>query len=620
MGKTLRINLNDLSWKVEEWDDAFRRLYIGGWGFIAYYLLKELQPGIDPLGPENKLIFANGAVTGAAVGGSGRSAVGGKSPLTGGFGEADVGGYFGAELARTGYDVIIIEGQAAEPVYLWITNDQVEIRPAAHLWGNLTARTQAILHEELGDHRVRVAQIGPAGERLAPLAAVMHDINRAAARTGLGAVMGSKKLKAVAARGTGKPVVADPAAVTRLAKWYAKEYPNTWANSLHHVGTAGGVQNHQLSGGLPSFNFHKGTFDGWEAISGERMTETILKERDTCFACPVHCKRVVEVQEAPFQVDAVYGGPEYETIGSFGSMCGVDNLAAVAYANQLCNAYGLDTISAGVTVAWAMDCFERGLLTLEDTGGLELRFGNAEAMVKAVEWMGKREGFGYLLSQGSRRAAAHIGRGAEQFAAHVKGLEVPMHEPRIKYGLGIGYAVSPTGADHNHNFHDADYLSEESIKPLARYGITKVLPIHDLGPEKMRLAAIEIPWSVVMNMIGFCGFVFFTYDRPRLVELVQAVTGWDIQEEELLRAGERAYTMARAFNAREGFSRRDDVLPPVFSQPFEAGPSAGNYLPPDQVEAALTTFYELMGWDPLNGVPQRQRLEALGVGWVFDLL
>lgn len=620
MGKTLRVHLTDRSWKVEEWDEDFRRRYIGGWGFIAYYLLKELPPGIDPLGPENMLIFANGAMTGAAVGGSGRSAVGGKSPLTGGFGEADVGGYFGAEMARTGYDVIIIEGQAAEPVYLWVTNDQVEIRSASHLWGMLTARTQATLHEELGDHRIRVAQIGPAGERLAPLAAVMHDINRAAARTGLGAVMGSKRLKAIAVRGFSKPVVHDPIAVNRLAKWYAKEYPNTWANNLQSVGTANGVMSHQHAGGLPSYNFQKGTFEGWEAISGDTMTETILKDRDTCFACPVHCKRVVEIQEGPFKADPVYGGPEYETIGSFGSMCGIDNLAAIAHANQLCNAYGLDTISTGVTIAWAMDCFERGLLTKANTGGLELRFGNAEAMVQAVELMGRRESFGDLLSQGSRRAAAQIGRGTEKLAVHVKGQEVPMHEPRIKYALGIGYAVSPTGADHNHNFHDSDYTTEEALKPLARYGFTKPLSIQDLGPEKMRMASIEIPWSVTMNMMGFCGFVFFTYDRPRLVELLQAVTGWNIQEEELLRAGERAYTMARAFNIREGFSRADDQLPAIFSQPFESGPSAGNFLDPDQVEAALTKFYELMGWDPKNGIPLRKRLEELDIGWVADLL
>lgn len=611
----LRVNLTTSEWRVETLEETFWRTYLGGWGLIAYILLNELPPGAYPLGAENKLIFANGLVTGAAVGGSGRSTVGGKSPLTGGFGEADVGGYFGVELARAGYDAIVIEGQAASPVYLWIHDGQVEIRPADHLWGLLTAQTQATLHEELGDHRVRVAQIGPAGERLSPIAAVMHDINRAAARTGLGAVMGSKRLKAIAVRGTKKIIPHDPVGVNALAKWYAEHYPTTWANSLRYEGTATGVVYHHLTGGLPTRNFREGTFEGYEAISGERMTATILKERDTCFACPVHCKRVVEIQEGPFPVEAVYGGPEYETIGAFGSMCGVSDLAAIARANMLCNAYGLDTISAGVTIAWAMECFERGLITREDTDGLELCFGNAEAMVQAVEWMGQRKGFGRLLSEGSLRAARTIGRGTEAFTRTVKGQEVPMHEPRVKYALGIGYAVSPTGADHNHNIHDTDYTTEESIEPLKPFGITRPLPVTDLGREKMRLASVEIPWSVVMNMMGFCGFIFFTYDRPRLVSLVRAVTGWDITMEELLRAGERAYTLARVFNLREGLTHEADHLPPIFSQPFASGPAAGNYLPPQEVETARSMFYELLGWDAQSGVPTTECLERLGIAW-----
>lgn len=619
-GKLLRVNLNDFTWQVEAIEDSFWRVYYGGWGFIAYYLLKELRPGIDPLGPENKLVFANGLVTGAAIGGSGRHAVGAKSPLTGGFGEADVGGFWGAELAKAGYDAIIIEGQAPKPIYLVLRDGSVEFRSAEHLWGLLTARTQASIHEELGDHRVRVAQIGPAGERLSPIAAIMHDINRAAARTGLGAVMGSKNLKAIAVRGTQKVTAREPKALNELAKWYAQHFPETWAADLRLNGTASGVVHHQLSGGLPTRNFQEGIFDGFEAISGETMTETILKERDTCFACPVHCKRVVEVQEGDFPVDAVYGGPEYETIGAFGSMCAVDDLAAIARANQLCNAYGMDTISAGVTVAWAMDCFERGLLTLEDTGGIALRFGNAQAMVQVVELMGKREGFGFLLSQGSLRAAQAIGRGTEAFAVQVKGQEVPMHEPRIKYALGIGYAVSPTGADHNHNVHDTDYTTEESIAPLKPFGITRPLPIHDLSREKMRLAAVEIPWSVTMNLMGFCGFIFFTMGRPQLVSLIQAVSGWDLTMEELLRAGERAYTLARVYNLREGLTAADDRLPKIFHQPFKEGPSAGNYLPEQEVQEATRMLYELLGWERQTGVPTQACLQRLDIAWAVEHL
>ncbi len=619
-GKILRVNLSTGEIGVEEQDERFYRTYMGGWGIIAHYLLKELPPGIDPLGPDNLLIFATGVVTGATVGGSGRSAVGGKSPLTGGFGEADVGGYWGAELVMAGYDAIIITGKAERPVYLWVKDGTAEIRPAEHLWGMLTARTQATLHEELGDHRVRVAQIGPAGERLSPIAAVMHDINRAAARTGLGAVMGSKNLKAVAVRGTNKVEVADRQAVLNLARWYAGHYPQTWAGDLRDQGTASGLAGHHLTGGLPTYNFREGTFAEYEAITGERMRDTILKERNTCFSCPVHCKRVVEIQEGPYPVDPIYGGPEYETIGSFGSSCGVSDLAAIAKANELCNAYGLDTISCGITIAWAMECFERGLLTSEDTGGIDLRFGNAEAMVRMVELMGKREGFGRLLSEGSFRAAKAIGRGTEAFAMHAKGQEVPMHEPRVKYALGLGYAVSPTGADHNHNIHDTDYTTENAIASVRPFGILEPLQFNDLSPAKVRLAAVEIPWSVVMNILGFCGFVFFTFDRFRIVELVKAITGWDTSLYELLRAGERAYTMARAFNAREGFTAADDRIPARFFEPFREGPSAGNALPPQEFARALCTFYRMMGWDEQTGAPAAWKLHELGVGWVADML
>jgi aldehyde:ferredoxin oxidoreductase len=618
-GRILRVNLSTGEIAVEEKDDRFYRTYMGGWGIIAHYLLKELPRGIDPLSPDAMLIFASGVVTGAAVGGSGRSAVGGKSPLTGGFGAAEVGGWWGAELVMAGLDAVVVTGRAERPVYLWIKDGQAEIRPADHLWGMLTARTQAALHAELDDHYVRVAQIGPAGERLSPIAAVMHDINRAAARTGLGAVMGSKLLKAVAVRGTHKVQVADRQALLEVARRYAKSYPTTWANGLHDIGTAGGVLQ-QLIGGLPTYNFQQGTFDEWEQITGERMRDTILKDRASCFACPVSCKRVVEVQEGPYPVDPAYGGPEYETIGAFGSSCGVGDLAAIARANQLCNAYGLDTISCGVTIAWAMECFERGLLTAQDTGGVELRFGDAAALVHMVELMGQREGFGHLLSQGAYQAAKTVGRGTEAYVMHVKGQPIPLHEPRVKFGLGVGYAVSPTGADHMHNFHDVDFATEESLAGVRPFGILEPLKFDDLGPAKMRLAAIEIPWQVLSNAVGFCLFVAGTFDRPRMVDMVKAITGWDTSLYELLKAGERIYTLARAFNAREGFTAADDCLPARFFEPFRGGPAAGNALPPEEFERARVTFYQMMGWDEQTAAPAAWKLHELGVGWVADEL
>jgi len=624
-GKILRVNLTTGESAIEEPDGLFYRTTMGGWNLIAHYLLKELRPGADPLGPENRLIFATGVVTGTPVAGAGRSQVGAKSPLTGGFGEADVGGWWGAELTQAGLDAIVITGRAEKPVYLWIKGDAAgvpvaEIRPAEHLWGMLTADTQAALRQELGEARLRVAQIGPAGERLSPIAAVMHDLNRAAGRTGMGAVMGSKNLKAVAVRGTGKKEIADAEALRAVARWYVEHYPTTWAAGLHESGTANGVYQH-LEGGLPTHNFQRGTFDdGWEKITGDRMRDTILKDREACFSCPVRCKRVVEVREGPYLVDPIYGGPEYESIGALGSSCGVDDLAAVARANLLCNAYGLDTISCGVTIAWAMECFERGLLTAQDTGGVELRFGDAAALVQMVELMGKREGFGRLLSEGSRRAARAIGRGSEAFAMHVKGLEIPMHEPRIKYGLGVGYAVSPTGADHMHNFHDVDFATDEGIASLRPFGILEPLKFDDLGPAKMRLAATAIAWQTVHNCLGFCMFVSSSSDCLKTVEMVRAITGWNTSLHELLKAGERAYTMARAFNAREGLTAADDRLPTRFFEPFREGPSAGNALPVEGFDRARTTFYQMMGWNPQTGAPEEWKLHELGVGWVAEEL
>ncbi len=619
-GRILKVDLSTGRTAIDQPDSLFYRTYMGGWGIIGHYLLRETQPGVDPLGPDNLLVFATGALTGAPIAGSGRSAVGARSPLTGGFGAAEAGGWFGAELKAAGFDAVVIAGRAPEPVYLWIRDGTVEIRPAHHLWGLTTAEAQQALRQELGDQRVRVAQIGPAGERLARIAAIMHDVNRAAGRCGLGAVMGAKNLKAVAVRGTGKVAVADPEGLRNLAHWFTGHFPETWGADLHDKGTASGVNAHQLSGGLPTHNFRDGVFAGWEAITGQRMRDTILKERDSCFACPVRCKRVVEVTEGPYRVHPVYGGPEYETIGALGSSCGIDDLAAIAKGNELCNAYGLDTISCGVTIAWAMECFERGLLTAADTGGLALHFGDAAAMVQMVELMGRREGFGRLLSEGAYRAAQAIGRGSEVFVMHAKKQEIPMHEPRIKYALGLGYAVSPTGADHNHSFHDSDYTYEEGIAQVRPFGILEPLPFNDMGPAKVRLACLEIHWSTLVNALGFCGFVSMLFDRPHLAEVVRAVAGWDTSLYELLKAGERAYTLARALNAREGFTAKDDHIPQRFFEPFREGPSAGNALDPEAFEQARRLLYQMMGWDEHAAAPTPWKLHELGIGWVAQEL
>ncbi len=610
--KILRVDLSNGEIAIEEPGERFYRSYLGGWGLIAYYLLRETTPGIEPLGPDNLLIFAPGVVTGAPVAGSGRNAVGAKSPLTGGFGESDVGGFWGAELKRAGWDAIVVRGQADNPVYLWIKDGEAEIRDASDLWGKKTAEVDLALKDELGDKRVRVTQCGPAGENLVRFACVINDVNRAAGRTGMGAVMGSKRLKAIAARGTGRVEIADREALREVGR-RLQEIKERWSWFQQH-GTSGNLLALSKQGALPTRNFQQRSFEEAQTITGEVMTQTLLVGRGTCFGCPITCKREVQAS-GRYEVDPVYGGPEYETVGALGACCGVNDLEAVVYGNQLCNAYGLDTISTGITIAWAMECFERGLLTEEDTGGLELRFGNSEAMTTLIEQIAQRRGFGDVLAEGSLRAARQIGRGTDEYAVQVKGQEVPLHDPRAKFALDIGYATSPTGADHMHNIHDTAYTSDESVERIAPLGILEPLPANYLGPEKVRLAKYHIDWQVVYNCLGLC--MFMPYSRKTIRDIFEGVTGWDSSIFELIKAGERALAMARAYNSREGLTTQDDVLHWRFSTPAQ-GDEEEVRIPPEEAAQALELYYEMRGWDKETGAPTRAKLHELGIGWVGE--
>ncbi|HEY91078.1 MAG TPA: aldehyde ferredoxin oxidoreductase family protein, partial [Dehalococcoidia bacterium] len=484
-GKTLRVNLSSGMISADENDENFYRSYFGGSGLINYYLLREVDAGVDALGPENKLIFATGPITGVPIAGSGRNSVGAKSPLNGGYGQAEAGGFWGAELRHAGWDAIVVEGKAENPVYIWIEDDKVEIKDARHLWGKTTLEVQKAIQKELGSSTIRVTQIGPAGENQVRYACVVNDINHAAGRSGMGAVMGSKNLRAIAVRGHQKVELADEKAVTSLAKWLRDDLKtNRMAVNFSQNGTAGGVSAFSAMGNLPTNNFRYGHFDGADKLNAQSINEQILVKRGGCYACTIRCKPHVG-SNSTYKVDPAYGGPEYETLGSLGSSCGVDNLEAVARGNQQCGAYGLDTISTGVSIAFAMECFEKGIITEKDTGGIQLRFGNADAMLEMIELIARREGIGNTLAEGSARAAAAIGKGSEEFANHVKGQEVPMHEPRCKAGLGLGYAISPTGADHCHNIHDTGYEARIGSGPKAM-GIMEPLPSQDLSAAKVR--------------------------------------------------------------------------------------------------------------------------------------
>ncbi|RME85552.1 MAG: aldehyde:ferredoxin oxidoreductase [Caldilineae bacterium] len=595
---------------------------MGGSALGAYYLLKHTPAGADPLGPENTLTLALSVLTGAPISGQSRMTAVAKSPQSGAVGDSQCGGFFPAELKFAGFDAIVLHGRASEPLYLWVHDGEAELRPAGHLWGKTTGEVEDLIFDELGDDKIQVLQAGIAGENGVRFAALMNMANRANGRTGMGAVMASKNLKAVAVRGKQRPPLPDSKQLNQLARWGAKEFPESDVYGLGVLGTAEVVMPQNRAGGLPTRNWESGYFENAEAISGQRMAETILKERDTCYACTVRCKRVVEVHDGPHSVDPRYGGPEYETLSTLGSYCGIDDLEAIAYANQLCNMYGLDTISCGATIAWAMDCFEHELITVEDTGGIELRFGNAEAMVTMVEQIAHRQGFGNLLAEGSARAAAQIGRGTEELVVAVKGQELPAHMPQVKRSLALIYAVNPFGADHQSSEHDGAYKAYP--ERMAMLDLTNPQPTKILNEEKVRYA-LRTQWLYsALDTFNLCQFVFGPawqlYGPDHIVQAVRLITGWEVEVDDLLKVGERRLNLLRAFNAREGIGREQDTLPKKLTKALRGGKSDGLFVTFEEVEQAKDIYYEMAGWDVATGTPTRAKLESLDLGWVADLL
>ena len=620
-GTIFKVDLSTQKVSKKSYDSLFYRRYMGGWGLIAYYLLNETKPGVDPLSPENTFILAPGVMTGAPIAFSGRAAIGAKSPLTGGFGAAEAGGFFGAELKRVGCDGIVIDGQSETPVYLWVEDGGLEIRDAGHLWGLDTGDTLDRIREEEACKTARAAMIGRAGEALVRISCVMDGEKDAYGRTGMGAVMGSKRLKAVAAHGTRGTAVADPDKLKDYARRIVN-YLSDFPNQLHLWGTGGDLTSMVQEGNLPTRNFRDGNFPSPRRISSMYWKEHgELIGMEGCYACPIRCKKVVKISE-PWEVDPRYGGPEYETEAALGSNCGVEDEKALFKANELCNRYGLDTIETGATIAFAMECYENGIISKADTGGLDLRFGNGEAMVTLVDMIAKREGLGDLLAEGSMRAALKLGGDAMKYSVHVKGQELPMHEPRLKRALGVGYAVSPTGADHVHNLHDTGITNEGGLAMFRPFGLLEPLDLEDLGPKKMQALLYRSQFVAMMNSIGFCWFFFFSSPSPtpELVEIVQAVTGWDTSTLELMQMGRRALTMARVYNLREGFTAKDDWLPPRVFTPPTSGPLSDTAVDPDRLRNAIHTYYELMGWDGATGVPTRTSLEQLDIGWAASQL
>jgi aldehyde:ferredoxin oxidoreductase len=629
-GKILHVDLTRGTLTTETPEEKFYRTYWGGSAMGMYYLLKNTPPKADPLGPQNTLCFFISASTGVAISGQSRCTATAKSPLTDLVGDAQAGGFWPAELKFAGFDGIVITGQSVKPVYLWLHDGQAELKEAGHLWGKglTTGEAEKQIRTELGDDKIEVAQIGSSGEKQINLASIMNMSNRAWGRTGLGAVMGSKNLKAIAVRGKGKPEVADKKAITEMNKAGTKDIPNNGdVKGLQDYGTASVMAYQNSSGGLPTHNYDTGFFDEKaDDITGEKMADTILKDNDTCYACTVRCKRVVETEYKGTQVDRFYGGPEYETLATFGSYCNVNDLNALALASQMCAQYGVDTIGTGATIAFAMDLFEHGVITTKDTGGLELKFGDADAMLALLKLLVNKEGFGAILAQGSAKAAKQIGRGAEEYVVAIKGSELPAHMPQVKRSLEVIYAVNPFGADHQSSEHDPMYAPAKEgeanfyLPRLALLGLTNPQRGKAMNADKVKYAFETQKNYSFLDTADLCQFVWgpawTLYGPQEMVDFMKAVTGWDVTLDEVQQVGERRINMMRAFNAREGVGRDKDTLPKKLFKPLTGGRSDGLALAKEEFESALDMYYDLAGWDKATGKPTKAKLAELGLEWV----
>jgi aldehyde:ferredoxin oxidoreductase len=628
IGKILHVNLTMGELTVEEPREAFYRKYLGGSAMGMHYILRDMPKSADPLGPENVLTLFTGVTTGAPISGQSRLNANAKSPISGGIGDSQSGGFFPAELKFAGFDGIVIKGKSPKPVYLAIVEGQAELRDAAHLMGKLTGEVDDILHKEV-DPKAEILQHGIGAENGVLFSSLVSMSNRHNGRTGMGLVMASKNLKAVVVRGTKKVQVADQKALTELNRIGPKAIPeNGDMDGLAKFGTAVVVLFNNTIGTLPTRNYNEGQFEGCDPISGEKMAETVLKERDTCYACVVKCKRVVEIKDGAYKVDPRYGGPEYETLGTFGSYCGIDDLAAVSLANQICNEYAVDTIACGATIAFAMECYEKGIITKEQTDGIELKFGNAEAMLAALNKIVKGEGeLGKTLGMGSERAAKKWGNGAEECLITVKGAEAPAHMPQAKRSLGLIYAVNPFGADHQSSEHDPYYeegVGDFNLDRLKQIGLSSPQPAYSLTEEKVRFAYETEVFYSMLDSAELCQFVWgptwTLYDGVQTAEMINAVAGWDMTVDELMQVGYRRLNLFRVFNAREGFGRKDDKLPKKFFKQLQGtGPTAGFALTHEEIDSAIDHYYKLAGWTA-DGAPTLETLKKHDVEWAAEYL
>ncbi len=599
-GRYLDVDLTAGTIRERDIPKRWWELHLGGRGLAARLVWAYAQPGTPALSPENVLVFATGPLQGTGVAGAGRHVVAGISPKTGSLSDSYAGGFFGHELGRSGYDALVVRGQAARPVYLLLYDGKAELREAGDLWGRFTAEVEQVLQER--HPGARIAQIGPAGEKLVSQACIIHDATRAAGRPGFGAVMGFKNLKAIVVRGALQKELADSQGFAEERAKFAQDLmadPGT--QRFGEYGTARGLTWLSEMGILPTKNFQEGVFDQAAAIGGEALKASILVDRDTCAGCPVRCKRVVQTEFQGRRVEPVYGGPEYETLAALGSLCLCADLSAIALANQLCNAYGMDTISVGVAIAALMEASEKGLIRER------IPWGDGRTVVEWVEKIGRREGLGDEVASGLAAWATKVGA---DFAVTIKGVEVPMHEPRGKVALGLSYALSPRGATHLEGLHDTML---EMDNPTPELGVDQRMDRFQLE-GKARVAVIYEDLRSFTNSLVMCVFVTREvgprYNFPHIRRLVELATGLSLGPQDMLTVGARNFALLKLFAARAGLSLPDG-LHPRLHEPLPRGASAGRPIDPQAFAQEMRAYYALRGWDERG--PTAETLRRLGL-------
>ena len=598
-GKILYIDLTHKKTKTSPIKNDFCKRYIGGNGFAIRLLYDNTKSNIDPLSPENALVFAVGPFAGTIVPTSGKYIVQAKSPLTNFMGESVSSGVWGQAFKRAGYDAMVIRGRAKKSTYLFVDDDIIRFKDAKNLLGKDSLETIDLIVEEIGDDNVCPATIGPAGENLVRIANITNDRYRQAGRTGMGAVMGSKNLKAVAVRGTKKVEVSNLEKLMEVCLGLYKECQEAGTKGYRTYGTPQSILIHNHLAALPTRNWQQSTFELAENISGEHIREHYLLNTIACAGCPIACDHLTAIEDGPYK--GTTSSVEFETIYALGSNCGIGDFPAIAKASDLCDRLGIDTISAGVTIGWAMECFEKGILTKKDTDGIKLTFGNHEAVIEVVKKMAYREGIGELLADGVKRASQKVGKGSEHFAMHNKGLEFPGYDLRGLKASALGFNTSTRGGCHlRSSMYDFDAKGK-----VDRFKADKTLGKIVMDREDL--------WAIMDSLI-LCKFirgVLNTVDR--LAELYTLVTGIKMTGTQLQKTGERVYNMEKAYNVREGWTKKDDYPPPrIMEDPIPDGVAKGSLVPKKEFDLMLDAYFKARKWNS-KGIPTKQKLAELGL-------